>query len=234
MLTIDFQRLDVKPAERVLDLGCGRGRHVHALYAQKQVRAIGLDLSFDEVRETQETCPSSTNQPPSVCVGNTRCLPFADGVFDVVICAEVLEHIRDYRVALGEIARVLKPGGRLAVSVPRFWPEWVCWKLQSGYHQVPGGHIRIFRPSALSRDIEARGFRHRHTHWAHGLHSPYWWLQCLKWECRESSACVRMYHRLLVWEIFNKPRILRLLSFLADPLMGKSVVLYFSKSLRSI
>ncbi len=230
MLTVNFETLAVTPRDRVLDLGCGRGRHVHGLAARKNIRAVGLDLSFEDVLATRTgIVPPGHAQPFDLCVGDVRRLPFGDGAFDVVICAEVLEHIRDYRVALGEIGRVLKPGGRLAVSVPRYWPEWLCWRLNAGYHNAPGGHVRIFRARALTRDIEARGLRHRRTHWAHSLHAPYWWLQCLVWERRETSPLVRLYHRFLVWDIMKRPLVTRLLARLLDPLMGKSVVLYFAK-----
>lgn len=146
-----------------------------------------------------------------------------------MICSEVLEHIPDYRGAVAEIARVLKPGGALALSVPRFWPEWICWRLAPGYHLTPGGHIRIFRARRLKDDVTAQGFRYTGTHYAHGLHSPYWWLQCLRWSTRERSRLVKLYHRFLVWDIMKRPWLTRALGALADPLMGKSIVLYFLK-----
>ena len=81
--------------------------------------------------------------------GNALNLPFPDNHFTHIICSEVLEHLVDYKKALIEINRVLKPGGTLAVSVPCFFPEWVCWLLSSAYHEMPGGHLRIFREKQL-------------------------------------------------------------------------------------
>ena len=167
------------------------------------------------------------NQLPTV--GNALLLPFVDGTFDVVVCSEVLEHIPDYKQAVKEITRILKPGGKLAVSVPRKWPEKICWALAEGYHNTPGGHVRIFEASTLRSDIEGAGLLFFRKHWAHGLHSPYWWLQCLIWSRRDTSWAVKTYHRFLLWEILKRPLLTRLLGKIADPLMGKSVVLYFDK-----
>ena len=72
-------------------------------------------------------------------------LPFADATFDRVICSEVLEHLPDDRTAMGELARVLRPGGTMAMTVPRYGPELVNWALSDEYHAVQGGHIRIYR-----------------------------------------------------------------------------------------
>ncbi len=64
---------------------------------------------------------------------------------------EVLEHIDDDVVALGELARVLKPGGTLAVTVPTWFPEKICWALSDEYHApfVDGGHVRIYTEAEL-------------------------------------------------------------------------------------
>ena len=114
--------------------------------------------------------------------------------------------------------------------MPRAWPEWICWKLSpDGYANSPGGHIRIFKADALRSDIERRGLRFLRRHWAHGLHSPYWWLQCLIWDAKENSRAVRLYKRFLEWDIMQKPLLTRLLERLASPLMGKSVVMYFDR-----
>lgn len=235
MLTMDLSSLDLEDGDTVLDLGCGEGRHLHAMYHAAQVHAVGVDLGFDDVKKTLDGFRSFPDLDGdflrfSGSVANALHLPFADDTFDVVVCSEVLEHIPDYRQAINEITRILKPGGRLAVSVPRRWPEKICWALAEGYHKTPGGHVRIFRDRDLRKDIEHEGLSFFRKHWAHGLHSPYWWLQCLIWDRRETSWMVKQYHRFLVWDLMSRPLLTRMLEGVAGPLMGKSVVLYFSKA----
>jgi ubiquinone/menaquinone biosynthesis C-methylase UbiE len=162
-------------------------------------------------------------------VGDGLRLPFDDSTFDHVVLAEVLEHLPDHAAALGEARRVLRPAGTLAVSVPRFLPEWICWRLSRAYHEVEGGHVRIFREGVLRRMLRAHGFRIVERRFAHALHSPYWWLQCARWEARERSALVRAYHRFLVWDLTARPRVTRLMERALNPLIGKSLVLYCAK-----
>lgn len=235
MLTMDLSSLELKDGDTVLDLGCGEGRHLHAMYHAAQVHAVGVDLGFDDVKKTLNGFRSFPDLEGdflrfSGSVANALQLPFGDDTFDVVVCSEVLEHIPDYKQAINEITRILKPGGKLAVSVPRRWPEKVCWALAEGYHNTPGGHVRIFKDKELRKDIEGNGLSFFRKHWAHGLHSPYWWLQCLIWKRRDTSWLVKQYHRFLVWDIMFKPLTTRSLEAIAGPLMGKSVVLYFNKS----
>lgn len=235
MQTIDLSVLDLRDGERALDLGCGEGRHVHAMYHHAVCHVVGLDLGFEDVRKTRDgfvACPDldpATRRVCSLSVGNALSLPFPDATFDKVVCSEVLEHIPDYRRAIAEIDRVLKPGGTLAISVPRYWPEWVCWTLSEDYHNEPGGHVRIFRTRQLRHDVQSRGLRFFRRHWAHGLHSPYWWLKCAVGVKRSDSRLVELYHRFLVWDLMKQPLLTRALEAIAAPLMGKSVVLYFAK-----
>ncbi len=75
--------------------------------------------------------------------------------------------------------------------------------------------------------IEDEGMTCFGGHGAHALHVPYWWLQCLFWAKRESSKIVKAYHKLLVWDLLNKPWITQVIDKILNPVMGKSIVMYF-------
>ena len=234
MQTVDFKHFPLEPGDRVLDLGCGEGRHVISVYVEQDVDAVGVDLSHNDLLRTREKFDDFCevdNQAKSFTLSsaNALALPFADNNFDKVICSEVLEHIPDYQGALKEINRVLKPGGLFCASVPRRWPEQLCWAFSEAYHLVPGGHLRIFRGSELRDEIESYGMRQYHRHWAHALHVPFWWLKCLFWKTQDENWLVRQYHRLLVWDLMDRPKLTRTLEQLLNPIMGKSVVMYFRK-----
>ena len=238
MVTIKMQDLALEPGMRVLDLGCGRGRHLHALYwDETPVDVVGLDLSLEDVKiawdgffELPPPDPHSDKRSAVVTAGDAARLPFPDNSFDRIICSEVLEHVPDPDQVLAEIARILKPGGLFAASVPRYWPEAICWRLSEGYQNTPGGHVRIFRSSGLKKSVEAQGFTRFARHWAHALHSPYWWLQCALWDSRETSALVRTYRKFLEWDLLQRPWLTRTLEALLNPVMGKSIVMYFRKA----
>jgi ubiquinone/menaquinone biosynthesis C-methylase UbiE len=232
--TVDFRHFPLCSGDVVLDLGCGEGRHVISAYLEANVQAVGVDLSLDDLRMTREKFlpfqePQNSAKSFGLSSANALELPFADNTFDKVICSEVLEHIPDYQGALHEIERVLKPGGLFCASVPRRWPEKICWALSDAYYKVPGGHVRIFRGRELRREIEQLGFDHYHRHWAHALHAPFWWLKCLFWKTQDDNWLVRQYHRLLVWDLMENPAFTRVLEKSMNPIMGKSVVMYFRK-----
>ena len=231
--TIDFDLLQLEDNDRILDMGCGEGRHAITAYMLKNVESVGVDLSLKDLNTTadrfREFAEDNCGKSLSLSVADGAHLPFADEYFDKVICSEVLEHIPDYQPVLKELVRVLKTGGILGVSVPRFGPEWVCWKLSDAYHEVPGGHVRIFKANRLRQDIEAQGLVFFRRHWAHALHVPYWWLKCAFWNPEKDAPVVKAYHRFLVWDLMDHPPLTRGLEKIMNPIMGKSVVMYFVK-----
>ena len=95
--------------------------------------------------------------------GDALRLPFPDDTFDRIIASEVLEHVPDDQVALDELFRVLKPGGTLAVTVPSWLPEQICWALSDEYHApfVEGGHVRIYTEPELRARMRDAGLRAR-------------------------------------------------------------------------
>ncbi len=233
MLTVDYGRLGVRPGDRVLDVGCGAGRHAYEALRQG-ARVIAYDLDVSEVKDTATLLDALDGPGTGAAVnGDALHLPFASGSFDRVIAAEVLEHIPADTTAISELARVLRPGGSIAVTVPRWGPELANWALSDEYHQVPGGHIRIYRASVLGRRLAAAGVRVTGRGFAHGLHTPYWWLRCAVGVRDDDHPLVRAYHRVLVWDIERKP-VVSLATRAADaaltPVIGKSMVLYGVRS----
>ena len=233
MLTVDFDYFDIQPGHICLDLGCGEGRHALAAYLGSDVTVLGFDLSHADLKTAQSRITDMAPHNPQGAVHFIQtdgiALPLADQSVDRLICSEVLEHIPDYPKMLQEIRRVLKPGGTLAVSVPSFFPEWICWQLSEQYRTTPGGHIRIFDATHLRREIQQQGFEFVGRGSAHALHVPYWWLKCIYWRRDHEPWILRMYHKLLVWDLMRRPWLTRVVDAVLNPLMGKSVVMYFSK-----
>ncbi|MEI4280280.1 class I SAM-dependent methyltransferase [Klenkia terrae] len=234
MLTIDYDQLDVRAGHKVLDLGCGEGRHAFEAY-RRGADVVALDWGTDEVTTTQHWLGAigAAGEAPvgasaTAVRGDLLHLPVPTASVDRVIASEVLEHIPDDATAFAEIARVLRPGGRVAVTVPRFGPEAVCWALSDSYHANEGGHIRIYRQTEVRAKLAAAGLVPGASHHAHALHAPYWWLKCAVGVDR-SPAVVRAYHRLLVWDLTERPWVTRAAERVLDPVIGKSLVVYATK-----
>jgi SAM-dependent methyltransferase len=232
MLTVDFDRFPAGPGDRILDLGCGAGRHAFELY-RRGADVVALDRDEAELEGVRRMfgAMQAVGEPPAGATatavrGDVLALPFPDASFDAVIAAEVLEHIPADELAMTEIARILKPGGRVAVTVPRWWPERICWALSEDYHNVAGGHVRIYRGDQLEQRLAAAGFDLHGSHHAHALHSPYWWLNCA---FGRESVPSRAYHQVLVWDIIKRPWVTRAAESALNPVLGKSLVVYGSK-----
>jgi SAM-dependent methyltransferase len=219
----------------VLDMGCGSGRHAFALY-RRGADVVALDRSAPDLVEVEhmfEAMRLEGEVPAGARAravrGDAYALPFDDDSFDAVIAAEVLEHLPDDERAMAELVRVLRPGGQIAVTVPRWGPEKVCWALSDAYHEVEGGHVRIYRGDELTGRLVRAGLEPLGTSHTHGLHAPYWWLKCAVGVDDADHPLVRAYHRLLVWDMVRRPLLTRALERVLDPVIGKSLVVYLRK-----
>jgi SAM-dependent methyltransferase len=244
MLTVKFDRLGLRPGDRFLDLGAGLGRH--AFEARRRgAQVVALDMSEADIRKTAATLvamelePSENLSPAGrsgVGVGNALQLPFADGTFDRVITSEVLEHIPDDLGAMREIFRVTRPGGSVAVTVPTYLPELVNWALSSEYHAPlsVGGHVRIYRRGQLKDRLRSVGLEVTGHHHAHALHSPYWWLRCaVGLDKADANPMVKKYHELLVKDMMQHPWYTDIPEKVLQPVLGKSLIVYCRKPLKS-
>jgi len=235
VLTVDFGRMPISPGERLLDLGCGGGRHAFEA-ARRGARVVAMDTDraeLDRVTATFAAMAEADELPDcasgQAVAGDATRIPFPDGSFDKVIAAEVLEHLPADQRAMNEITRVLRPGGMAAVTVPAWLPERICWRLSDDYHNVKGGHIRIFTRRELVTKLTRSGLTVTGHHHAHALHSPYWWVKCAVGVRNDDHPLASAFHRLLVWDIMRKPAVTRIADQALNPLIGKSLVVYADK-----
>ena len=235
-MTADLERLEARPGNVLLDLGCGMGRHTFEAL-KHGVSVVAVDLNRKALTDVTAMAAAMDleGQIPHGAgfIGieaDALALPFPSGSFDHVIASEILEHIPADERAISEIARVLKPGGSAAVTVPRWWPERICWALSDEYTASAGGHVRIYRANELRGKLRSGGLELVGFHHAHSLHSPYWWLKCAFGVEDEDAVVPGLYHRFLVWQITRRPKPVDALERLLDPVLGKSACFYVNKN----
>jgi SAM-dependent methyltransferase len=234
MLTVDYKLMDVGAGQRLLDVGCGNGRHTWAAYCLYDCQVMALDMLQVDLQKTRYTLYTADDGKEKgngwlVVRGDAASLPLRSGSFDRVICSEVLEHVADPKRSVGELVRVLKDDGVIAVSVPTRLTESVYWRISRQYSRNPGGHVRIYKAKQIMQllrdhDLQIFGVRHKHS-----LHSIYWLLRCMFGVNNENALIPRMYHSLLVWDLKTKTRPVRLLDDLCNHLFPKSIVIYARK-----
>lgn len=128
----------------VLDAGCGTGGTLAML------EKIGRVFAIDPFPEAAAYC--AQRGFPRIAQASVTALPFPSSCFDVITSLDVIEHVGDDRAALGELCRVLKPGGVLMLTVP------ACMSLWSG-HDVALHHKRRYSAAELRGKVMGSGFR---------------------------------------------------------------------------
>jgi len=175
-LSIRAELLPRGARTRVLDVGCGDGRHLVEA-AKRGCYAVGVDYDAAELRRARARFG---RHAVDLVVADASHLPFRDASFDAVICTETLEHLRDDAAAIAEIARTLRGGGSLLGAVPSHFTEIPFWMLSRGYHETPGGHVRIYAPAVLFGRLRYAGLAVAGFRYVHFVDSLFWLRFCVR------------------------------------------------------
>jgi SAM-dependent methyltransferase len=142
---------DVK-GKKILDVGCGPGLHMLLLSEKKAGAVVGVDVDREKIKSSVDIVTKLHESGPVSFVADATRLPFTDDAFDVLMCSDVLEHIRDDEKALSEFSRVLRKSGRLVITVP-------TGKLGLQFHEM-FGHVRPgYDFSGMKKKLEKSGFK---------------------------------------------------------------------------
>ena len=232
MLTVDFRRLPLRMKDLVLDAGCGEGRHTFECF-RRDCSILGMDLDQKSMLKARWILGEMKRRND----GNGRVLflrgdalrfPFRAGTFDKIVCAEVIEHVRDDRLGVAELARILKNGGKIAITVPTTITEQMYKRLSDEYFRTPGGHIRIVNPREMAGCMEENGLRIYAVGFAHAFHTPYWMLRCIFGLHDEKARLPGFYRKFLHLALFSSP--LRVSEKICNYFFPKSIILYAQKS----
>jgi 2-polyprenyl-3-methyl-5-hydroxy-6-metoxy-1,4-benzoquinol methylase len=143
----------------VLDVGCSSGYLAQPLI-DAGARVVGLELDPDAAAEARTVCEE-------VLVGDIESmeLPFAHASFDVVLCGDVVEHLRDPGVALARFRPLLRPGGRLVLTTPNVANWAMRLSLLAGRWRytdrgiLDRSHAHLFTRKTLEETVVGAGYR---------------------------------------------------------------------------
>lgn len=145
---------ELGPVFDALDVGCGDGRLTALLRADRVTVADVSARALERARRTLPDAELVELKPDSP-------LPLRDSAFDLVLCAETVEHVRDVQLLLSEIRRVLRPGGRLALTTPAHGRATALAVLARGFERAfdpRSPHLRFFTRRSLADLLSDLGF----------------------------------------------------------------------------
>ena len=219
----------------MIDVGCGAGRHAFEAYRRgadvvafdkDAGRPADVDAVFAAMADAGEV-PTSANA--ETVNGDVLQMPYDDQTFDCVIASEILEHIPQDGAAIQELIRVLKAGGTLAVTRAAMAAGATVLAAVGGVSQQRGRtRADLSRQSASRRDSRQRHGDDTHPSCARAAFAVLVAEMC----CRDvtfGAPSVTAYHKVLVWDLMRRPKVIRLAESVLNPLIGKSVAMYFTK-----
>lgn len=229
MLTVDFDRLGVRDGDIALDAGCGFGRH-SLEFVSRGAQVYSMDMDMDSLRKTRFSLTEMKKHIKNrdirylVHSGDALNLPFKDESFDRIICSEVMEHVRDDDLACRELTRVLKKNGRIAITVPTVFSEYIYDLLTYEYYTSPGGHIRRYYPKELAAIMRNNGLEIYGVGFKHAYHTIWWMIRSVVGLHLSEHPVTKAYHRFLHLGLYSN--LMRKIESFLDYFFPKSVVIY--------
>ncbi len=160
------EALEIGPAHRVLDVGCGTGLN----FSRLPSHVVGIDPSAGLLRIARR-------RAKRLAMGTGQSLPFPDASFDRVLSTYVLTTVPDWPRALNEMARVLRPGGRLVLTDDRLPPGWFLGPgpmfrkiFGEGWTDIHRGIVDEFR--TVCTDVTLRFFHFGLIYLVSGVRKP--------------------------------------------------------------
>ncbi len=167
-----IEKIDPKPKDKILDVGCGDGFYLHLLFnlKVKNLKLVGVDIDKNALKSARKNLRGK--KVKFIQADLLKGLPFKSGSFDKIIMSEVCEHLENDIKGLKEVKRVLKKGGTLVITVPNhnypFLWDPVNWMLEHlvGIHIKSGfwagiwnQHLRLYTPEEIQKVVKKAGFK---------------------------------------------------------------------------
>jgi demethylmenaquinone methyltransferase/2-methoxy-6-polyprenyl-1,4-benzoquinol methylase len=156
-----------QPGDRVLDVATGTGMVAAELLARADCSVVGVDQSLDMLEAARARFAAAPGARIELIEGEAEALPFADGSFDALSFTYLLRYVEDPRATMLELARVVRPGGRVAsveFGVPPWLPARAAWRLYTAIGLPALGRIASRDWYEVGRFLgpSIRGFYKRH------------------------------------------------------------------------
>lgn len=146
------------PGMVVVDVGCGDGGNA-GFCARHGAGVILVDQDEARLRQAAENVRGRGGPPPRVLVSDCAPIALPDGIADIVVCTEVLEHVPDPSALMAELARIARPGARFVLTVPdAAFERLITVTAPDSYFLAPN-HVRVIEREGFAALVESAGLR---------------------------------------------------------------------------
>lgn len=154
-----INELDLEPGLKVLDVGCGTGFAVLQMGSILSVGKIcGIDISSGMIKKARAKVPETLRERVEFHQACSENIPYSAGEFDNILCTNSLHHYPDPIRSLGEMYRVLRPGGKVVILENATDLSWYTWAWDRILRIIEKGHVRYYSSQEIGKMLKAAGF----------------------------------------------------------------------------